>query len=122
MKHLKKFFENQQEDVDNGENTAPNEPLELAKKCLEACKECKEMCEEEGKDECVITCQACVLACELYIFSIENDTKNHKEAGELTLDIVKNNIEMCEEHGAEHCVEDCNNFAEELERHLKEDY
>lgn len=118
FKHLKKFNESHEE----GENTAPNEPLELAKACKKACEECKEMCEEEGKDECAITCEECVLVCDLYIFSIENDTENHKQTGDLALDIVKNNLEICEEHGAEHCVEDCEKFASELERHLKEDY
>ena len=118
MKHLKRFFENQEQ----GENTAPNEPLELAKKCLQACKECKDKCEEEGNDECATTCHECVLACELYIFSIENDTVNHKQTGDLTLDIVKNNVKVCEEQGVDHCIEGCNNFIEDLEKHLKEDY
>ena len=119
MKYLKKFFEDQDT---SGEYTAENEPLELAKKCLKSCQECKEMCEEEGHEKCEKTCHECELALELYIFSIENDTKNHKQTGELTLGIVKNNLEICEEEGVEHCKEDCEEFVEDLEKHLKEDY
>lgn len=119
MKHLRKFNENHEE---GGENTAPNEPLELAKACKKACEECAEICKEDDKLECAKACEECARVCDLYIFSIENDTDNHKQIGDLALEITKSTMEMCKEHDSEHCVEACEEFTSELERHLKEDY
>jgi len=99
-----------------------NEPLELAKICHKSTKECALMCKEEGEMECAVSCEESTLVLELYIFTIENDTKSHKEVAEITHGIVSNTIETCQSNGVSHCVEDCQNFAEELKRHLQQDY
>lgn len=86
------------------------ECIDAARECIQACNQAIEDFKDADDLESVITTNECILVCELYIYSCENDTKNLKEISELTKTIVKDAAELKAEH-----ADVCMSFVDKIE-------
>jgi hypothetical protein len=94
MRFLKRFNEDleAQEEVQSGEKYT--DCIDAAKDCIEAINQVMDDFKDADDLESVIKLNECILTCELYIYSCENETEHFSRIADLTKDVVSKIAEL----------------------------
>lgn len=91
MKYLKKFNEDleaQEEIQAQGGGEKYTACLDAARDCIEAINQVMDDFKDADDLDSVIKLTECILTCELYIYSCENETEHFSKIADLTKDVV----------------------------------
>lgn len=91
MRYLKKFNEDleaQEEIQAQGSGEKYTACIDAARDCIEAVNQVMDDFKDANDLESVIKLTECILTCELYIYSCENETEHFSRIADLTKDVV----------------------------------
>jgi len=94
MRFLKRFNEDLEGEIQNEGGEKYTGCIDTAKQCIEDCTIAMDNFKDAEDLESVIKTNECILACELYIYSCENETKNFKAIADLMKTIAKDVAEL----------------------------
>jgi hypothetical protein len=93
MRFLKRFNEDLEQEVQS-QGKKYTACIEAAKECIEAINQSIDDFKDADDLDSVVKLTECILICELYIYSCEQETENFSKISDLTKEIVKKISEL----------------------------